>query len=199
MIRLNSAVVVEGKYDKIRLSNIVDAPVFTTDGFRLFKNKEKIELLRAVAKKHGIIILTDSDSAGMFIRNRLKNYIGEEYIKNVYLPPLKGKERRKNAPSAEGLLGVEGTPDEIIVSALEKFCCERNNDGKKIEKSDFYRWGLTGENSKAKRDALKRKLALPKDLSPNALLEAVNLLFEYDEFEKELEGISEWAEQRDKK
>ena len=115
MLRLDCAVLVEGKYDKIRLKNIVDAPIFVCDGFGIFKNKEKLSMLRAVAEKRGLVILTDSDSAGVFIRNRLKGIIGAEHIKNVYLPPIKGKERRKAAPSAEGLLGVEGTDDEIII------------------------------------------------------------------------------------
>lgn len=186
MIRLKSAVIVEGKYDKIRLSNIVDAPIFTTDGFRIFKNKEKLSLLRAVAQKYGVIVLTDSDSAGMFIRNRLKTYIGEEHITNVYLPEIKGKERRKSAPSAAGLLGVEGTDDEIIIKALERFVSQEEKGGRRIEKRDFLEWGLIGSGSVVRRNQLKESLDLPRDMSANALLEVANLLYGYDEFLKEV-------------
>ena len=184
MIRIDSAIIVEGKYDKIRLSNIVDAPIFTTDGFHIFKDKEKMALIRAVAEKKGTIILTDSDSAGVFIRNRLKNFIGEKHIKNVYLPEIKGKERRKDRASAEGLLGVEGTDDNIIIEALEKFASDTAKKGKQICKSDFLEWGLSGAGSQKKRDKIKEKLSLPKAISANALLEIANLLYGYDEFKK---------------
>lgn len=188
MIRLEQAILVEGKYDKIRLANIVDAPVFTTDGFGIFKNREKLALLRAVAEKRGLIILTDSDSAGVFIRSRLKGLIGEEHITNVYLPPIKGKEKRKNAPSAEGLLGVEGTEDEIIRNALSRFVTDRVQDSRRIEQSDFYEWGYMGDGSKEKRERLKKRLGLPSALSTKAMLEAINVLYSYDEFTEILEG-----------
>ncbi len=185
MISLDCAVIVEGKYDKIRLSNIVDAPIFTTDGFRIFKDKEKIALLRAVAQKNGIIILSDSDSAGQFIRNRLKNLLAGADIKNIYLPPLAGKERRKKHASSEGILGVEGTADEIIIKALSDYISEKpQKQTKKIQKSDFLEWGLSGDGSKALREALKQKLGLPKAVSTNGLLEIANLLYGYDEFYK---------------
>ena len=188
MLRLECAVLVEGKYDKIRLSNIVDAPVFVCDGFQIFKNKEKLALLRAVAEKRGLIILTDSDSAGVFIRNRLKGIIGSEYIKNVYLPAIAGKEKRKNTPSAEGLLGVEGTDDEIIIKALSSFVTDRIPEGRRIERSDLYEWGLIGDGSRERRDALKRKLSLPAALSTTGLLEAVNILYTYEEVKEILDG-----------
>ncbi len=181
MIRLDSVVVTEGKYDKIRLSSIVDAHIITTDGFRIFKDKEKLDFLRAVAEKKGIIIITDSDSAGQFIRSRLKGYIDGKYIKNVYLPPIKGKERRKAQPSAEGLLGVEGTDNAIIMKALEKFAVEKTCE-KRIEKSTFFELGLAGEGSAARRKRLKEALSLPQSLTPTALLDAVNILYSYDEF-----------------
>ena len=182
MIRLDEVVLVEGKYDKIRLSGIIDATIFTTDGFSIFKDKEKLDFLRVVAEKKGLIIITDSDSAGQFIRTRLRGYIDEKYIKNVYLPPIKGKERRKQKPSAEGLLGVEGTDNEIIASALERFASKREKCGRKIEKSDFYALGLSGEGSSKRREALKEKLSLPSSLSAKALLDAVNVLYSYEEF-----------------
>ncbi|MBR3593502.1 MAG: DUF4093 domain-containing protein [Clostridia bacterium] len=182
MIKLDGVVLVEGKYDKIRLSGIVDAPIITTDGFSLFNDKEKIEYLRAVAEKKGLIVITDSDSAGQFIRQRLRGFIDEKYIKNVYLPPIRGKERRKTHPSAEGLLGVEGTDNKIIEEALIKFACTEKSEGRRIEKSDFYALGLTGDGSVEKRAALKRKLSLPSSLSGKALLDAVNILYTYEEF-----------------
>ncbi len=190
MIRLDSAVIVEGKYDKIRLSNIVDAPIFTTDGFRIFKDKEKIALLRAVAQKNGAIILTDSDSAGQLIRNRLKDLLGGANIVNVYLPMLAGKERRKKSPSAEGILGVEGTDDEIIIKALGDYVSKRpQKPTKKIQKSDFFEWGLSGEQSSSLREAIKVKLGLPHALSANGLLEVANLLYGYDEFKKIVDEV----------
>lgn len=189
MIKLKSAIVVEGKYDKIRLSNIVSAPIFTTDGFRLFKNKEKIALLRAVAQKHGLILLTDSDSAGNFIRSRLKTYIGEEHIINVYLPQIKGKEKRKSAPSAEGFLGVEGTGDEIIEAALSRFISEDKAPVKEITRSDFYFWGLMGDGSVEKRKKICKNLGLPQNLSTTALLDAVNLLYSCEELENIIKEV----------
>ena len=183
MIRLKTPVIVEGKYDKIRLSNIIDAPIFTTDGFRIFKDKEKIEFFRAVAEKSGIIILTDSDSAGQMIRNHLKKAIGDTHIYNVYLPEILGKERRKSHPSKEGLLGVEGTDDAIIIKAIERFTAEKS-DGKKVNKTDFLLWGLSGDGSVIKREKLKERLSLPKALSTNGLLDAINVLYTYEEIEK---------------
>ena len=118
MIRLKTPVIVEGKYDKIRLSNIIDAPIFTTDGFRIFKDKDKQEMLRSLASRRGIVIFTDSDGAGFVIRNFLKGIVEPRYIKNAYIPDIEGKEKRKRTPSKEGKLGVEGMSPEIIISAL---------------------------------------------------------------------------------
>ncbi len=183
MIKLKTPVIVEGKYDKIRLSNIIDAPIFTTDGFHIFKDKEKLAFLSAVARKTGVIILTDSDSAGLMIRNHLRKVIGDEYIHNVYLPEIVGKERRKPHPSAEGFLGVEGTDDAIIIKAIERFTAPQC-DGKKVTKADLFAWGLSGDGSVKKRNALKSRLGLPQALSTSALLDAVNLLYSYEEIEK---------------
>jgi len=182
LIKLNEVILVEGKYDKIRLSSIVDAPIITTGGFSIFKDKEKLSFLKTVAEKKGLIIITDSDSAGQFIRTRLKGYIDDRYIKNVYLPPIEGKERRKSRPSAEGLLGVEGTDNSIIIEALERFAVSKSESGRKIEKADFYALGLAGDGSVARREKLKKRLSLPSSLSAKALLEAVNILYSYDEF-----------------
>lgn len=188
MIRLKTPIIVEGKYDKIRLSNIVDAPIFTTDGFRIFKDKEKVAFFRAVAKKSGIIILTDSDSAGLMIRNHLKKVIGDAHIYNVYLPEILGKEKRKKSPSKEGLLGVEGTDDEIILKAIERFATEKE-DGKKVTKTDFLLWGLSGDGSTVKREKLKAQISLPQALSVNGLLDAINVLYTYEEIEKIVGGL----------
>jgi ribonuclease M5 len=193
LIKLKQAVIVEGKYDKIRLSNIVSAPIFTTDGFRLFKNKEKIALLRAVAQKHGLIVLTDSDSAGNFIRSRLKTYIGEEHIINVYLPQIKGKEKRKAEPSAEGYLGVEGIDAgkirELLSpfdSASGSFCTNR----KEITKLDFFEDGLSGgEGSAALRDAPALVCGLPPKMTANALLSALNVLYTFEEYKEILKKV----------
>ncbi len=199
MIRLDGVVLVEGKYDKIRLSNIVDATIMTTDGFRIFKDKEKMALLRAVAEKAGIIVITDSDSAGQFIRNRLKGFIDGKYIKNVYLPPIKGKEKRKARPSAEGLLGVEGTCDQIIIKALEKYAIAAEECKEPVTKADFYTLGLSGDGSGALREQLKQKLSLPQALSAKAMLDAVNILYTRDEFINTVNEVKQWAEQKDKK
>lgn len=200
MIKIESIVLVEGKYDKIRLSNIVDAVIITTDGFRIFKDREKTEFLRAAAKKRGIIIMTDSDSAGQLIRMHLKGIIPPEYIKNVYLPPIKGKEKRKRRPSAEGLLGVEGTDDKIITNALKAFSVsdEKAKD-EKITKADMYALGMSGDGSTALRQAVKEKLFLPSAMSPTAFLDAVNVLFSREEFIKTVEEVRLWVEAKDKK
>ncbi len=182
MIRLDSVVLVEGKYDKIRLSSIVDATIMTTDGFHIFKDKEKMALLRAVAEKVGIIVITDSDSAGQLIRTRLKGFIDGRYIKNVYLPPIKGKERRKARPSAEGLLGVEGTDNTIIENALSAFLSNSPAKGDPVTKTDFFVLGLSGDGSGELRSRVKKRLSLPDSLSANAMLDAVNILYTRDEF-----------------
>ena len=118
MIKLKQTIIVEGKYDKIRLANIIDATIITTEGFRIFKDKEKRELIRILWDKNGLIVMTDSDKAGQLIRNHIKNIVPKAEVINVYLPQIKGKEKRKTSPSAEGVLGVEGTDDGIIISAL---------------------------------------------------------------------------------
>lgn len=191
MIKLEKTVIVEGKYDKIRLSNIVDAPIIETNGFRIFKDKEKRELIRTLAAKNGIIVLTDSDSAGAIIRNHIKNIVPDGEIINVYLPKISGKEKRKTQGGKEGILGVEGTPDSIIIGALEKFAVKNDDNKEKITKTDFFNLCLTGfPQSKAERKALCEHLGLP-DLSVNALNEAVNYLYTRDEFFEEVKKCRE--------
>ena len=181
MIRLKETIVVEGKYDKIKLSSIFDANIIDIGGFKVFKNKENIELLRRIADKSGIIILTDSDSSGFKIRNYLKNCLAGKKVYNVYIPDITGKEKRKDKPSAEGLLGVEAMEDEIIIEAFKKSgVFNQSKDTsveKKITKLDLYKAGLYGkENSKEKRMEFLRENNLPQKLSPNSLVEIINCL-----------------------
>ena len=188
MIALKQTVVVEGKYDKIRLSGVLDAEIVTTDGFGIFKNKEKLNMLRRMAEKNGIIILTDSDSAGFLIRNHLCGSIPSKYITNVFIPEIKGKERRKAAPSAEGLLGVEGVDTQVIAEALKKagvdiLGSESKKTGEKITKADLFAAGLSGtDGSREKRERLAERLGLPKKMSPSQLVPALNSLYGREEF-----------------
>ena len=187
MVKINEAIVVEGKYDKNTLSQIVDAPIIQTDGFHIMKDKEQLELLRAVAKKRGLIIFTDSDGAGFVIRNYLKGAIPSQQLKHAYIPDIPGKERRKSAPGKEGKLGVEGMTPEIILEALRRsgatIAGESITDNSQpINKLDMFNMGLSGNpNSKAKRLALQKLLQLPEHMSSNALLQALNLLYTKEE------------------
>ena len=152
MIAVKEVIIVEGRYDKNTLSQIVDATIIETDGFRIFKDKDKQEMLRSLARRRGIIIFTDSDGAGFVIRNFLKGIVEPGYIKNAYIPDIEGKEKRKRAPSKEGKLGVEGMKTEIIMSALQKsgvFCSENEKqEGREITRTDFFEDGISGrENS----------------------------------------------------
>ncbi len=181
MIKLKQAVIVEGKYDKIKLSSIIDAVIIVTNGFGIFKDKEKLALIRFYAESTGIIILTDSDRAGFIIRNHIKGAIKNGKIYNVYIPDIIGKEKRKEKPSAEGKLGVEGMDKEIILKAFEKAGIisddiEKNSDNV-ITKADLYMLGLTGGNQSS---ILRRKLLeymnLPSLLSTNSMLEVLNTI-----------------------
>ena len=187
MVKITQAIVVEGKYDKNTLSQIVDAPIIQTDGFHIMKDKEQLELLRAVAKKRGLIVFTDSDGAGFVIRNYLKGAIPSQYLLHAYIPDIPGKERRKSAPGKEGKLGVEGMTPDIILEALRRAGatvegetqCENADP---ITKLDMFFMGLSGNpDSKAKRLALQKMLQLPEHMSSNALLQALNLLYTKEE------------------
>lgn len=196
MIKVNEAIIVEGKYDKIRLANIVDATIITTEGFRIFKDAEKTALIKLLAQKRGIVILTDSDRAGQMIRKQVEKIAGKENIKNVYLPPIVGKEKRKTTPSADGVLGVEGTDDEIILNALARAGItgeEKAVQGKRITKTDLYNMGLSGTDGAAeKRAELCRRLSLPDFLPANTLLDVLNSLYGYDDFIAE---VKEWNQE----
>ncbi|MBQ6718089.1 MAG: DUF4093 domain-containing protein [Clostridia bacterium] len=192
MIRLSQAVIVEGKYDKITLENIIDATIIATNGFAIFKDTEKRELIRLLAQKHGIVVITDSDSAGAVIRSHLKQICHEGSIINVYVPQLIGKEKRKNKSSKEGFLGVEGMSQQTLIDALARSGITGSDivtkSVRKITKTDMYALGLSGrENSAQKRQNLALYLNLPTNMSGNAFLDCINAIFEYDEFFKAVE------------
>ncbi len=193
MIKLKEAVIVEGKYDKIKLSSLVDGLIITTDGFGIFKDREKRELIKTLAKKRGIIILTDSDSAGFLIRSHIKGFVSEGEIKNVFIPDVFGKEKRKSAPSKEGKLGVEGMDRELLENALKKAGIveeKTSPNAKKVLKSDLFEDGISGgADSKAKRTRLLKELGLPERMSANALLETVNALYSFEEYKAAVSRI----------
>lgn len=179
MIRVSEVIVVEGRYDKNTISQVVDATIIETNGFGIFSDTEKLALLRQIAEKRGIILFTDSDGAGFVIRNHIKGAIDQKYIKNAYIPDVPGKERRKTAASKEGKLGVEGMTAEIILSALRRAGATMDdtpNAGPKgeITKADMLELGLSGAGSAEKRRLLSKKLCLPEKLSSNALLDVLN-------------------------
>lgn len=195
MIKIREAIVVEGRYDKNTLSQIVDAPLFQTNGFRIMKDKEQMTLLRCVAQKRGLIVLTDSDGAGFVIRNHIKSGIPKEFLKHAYIPEIPGKERRKATAGKEGILGVEGMTPQVIVDCLKRAgaTLEGENtlsDRESITKFDLFCMGLSGgPDSKAKRLALLKKLELPQHMSSNAMLEALNLLYSKDELYRLLDTL----------
>lgn len=187
LIKVDKPIIVEGKYDKITLENVVDALIISTDGFGIFKNAEKCRMIRKLAQKNnGIIVMTDSDNAGSQIRAYLKNIIGDSPIINVYVPCLEGKEKRKAVRSKEGLLGVEGMSGDIILKALEKSgvnTADNISSSPKITKNDMFELGLSGcSDSSENRKKLLRFLELPESLSPNAMLDVINNIFVRDEF-----------------
>lgn len=188
MIKIDIPIIVEGKYDKITLENVVDTLIIPTNGFRIFKDKDKCDLIRAFAKRDGIIVLTDSDSAGNLIRNHIKNIVADGKIINVYVPQLKGKEKRKASASKEGFLGVEGLSKEVLTKALLKSgvtACEVAEKGVKITKTDMYVCGLSGvENASENRKTLLKYLSLPDNLSANATKDVLNTLLSLEDFER---------------
>lgn len=192
MIKLEQAVIVEGKYDKIKLSSIIDAVIIQTNGFSIFKDKEKLELIRYYAEKTGIIIMTDSDSAGFLIRSHIKGAVRNGKVINVYIPDIMGKEKRKLKPSAEGKLGVEGVEKKVILEALQKagVTASTSPDKEKITKTDLFSLGLSGgKNSSEKRKALLEYLKLPSLLSPNSMLEVLNTMLTLEELEEIMSRI----------
>ena len=188
MVKIKEAIVVEGRYDKNTLSQIVDAPILQTDGFSIMKDKALLKLLRTVAETRGLIVFTDSDGAGFVIRNYLKSSIPGQYVKHAYIPDIPGKEKRKAAPGKEGKLGVEGMTPQVILESLRR--AGATMDDQEVEtaldpitKLDMVNAGLSGgTDSSAKRLALMKRLELPEHMSANALLQALNLLMTKEEF-----------------
>ncbi len=196
MVKIQEAIVVEGRYDKNTLSQIVDAPIFQTNGFSIHKDKAQLSLLRRVAEIRGLIVLTDSDGAGFVIRNFLKGAIPAHQLKHAYIPDIYGKERRKTAPGKEGKLGVEGMPPETILESLRNagatILGEDAPKTNEITKQDFVDLGLSGgANSSFLRRKLLKELKLPEHMSANAMLQALNLLYSKEKLEEKLNQIGE--------
>ena len=196
MIKIKETVVVEGKYDKIKLDSILDATVIAVDGFRIFTDKETLSLLRALADKTGLLILTDSDVAGFKIRHYIAGAVGPGKVKHAYISDIFGKESRKEKPSKEGKLGVEGVPKEEILRALDRagvFCEEGQKPEKNqrpITKADFFEDGVTGGPGSARlRQKIIENLHLPEHLSANALLSVLNVLMDYEAYQELLEKV----------
>ena len=189
MIKIKQTIVVEGKYDKSKLSSFIDATIITTEGFDIFRDKEKLALLRRLARQDGIIVLTDSDRAGCLIRSHIAGAIPPQQITHVYIPDVFGKEHRKEKPSAEGKLGVEGLSSQVLLEAFQKAgiavvnSLEREKAGRPVTKGDLMELGLAGgENSHLLRLNLQKKLGLPGRLNTNGLLRVLNQLYTYEEF-----------------
>ena len=192
MVKIKEAIVVEGRYDKNTLSQIVDAPILETAGFGIFKDKEQMALLRRVAEARGLIVFTDADGAGFVIRNHIKSAIPARFLKHAYTPDVFGKERRKKVGGKEGKLGVEGMTREIILEALRRAGAtfegeETAGKQQQISKADLMELGLYGPGSNDRRQMLIKKLGFPEKMSTNAFLQAVNLLYTLDELKQTLE------------
>ena len=189
MKRIREVIVVEGRYDKNTISQVVDATIITLGGFAVFNDREKVAFLRRLAQQRGLIVLTDSDGAGFVIRNFLKGALPRNQVKQAYIPDIHGKERRKRSPGKEGKLGVEGMKPAVLLEALRRAGATFEDEetaadrGELITKADLFALGLTGgTGSAAKRQALLKALDLPEHLTPNAMLEALNLLYSRAEF-----------------
>lgn len=184
MLEISRPIIVEGKYDKIKLSRIVKAHIVTTDGFGIFSQSEKTLLIRRLAEDQGVIVLTDSDGAGLVIRNYLRTILPADKIIHIYTPQIKGKEKRKSTPSKAGFLGVEGMNTDWLEKALAPFANGSAAPRMSLTKAELYALGLSGrEDSASRRKELAHALNLPDNLSANALLEAINLLVTKEEFE----------------
>ena len=193
MLRIREAIVVEGRYDKNTLSQLVDGVILETGGFGIFRDKEKLALLRRIAEKRGLILLTDSDGAGFVIRNYLKGALPKERVKQAYIPDLYGKEKRKSRPGKEGKLGVEGMSPAVLEDALRRAGATILGEADRhqapaLTKADLYACGLSGgEGSREKRRALLLRLGLPEHLSPNAMLPVLSALYSREDLLNALE------------
>lgn len=191
-LNISLPIIVEGKYDKIKLASVCEADIFTTDGFSIFNSKEKLALFKRLADEGGIILLTDSDGAGNVIRRHIGSAIPPEKIYHIRIPHIKGKEKRKSSRSAEGFLGVEGMEADLIRDLLLPYADGKRPKRAGITKAVLYEYGLSGaSDSAAKRDALAARFNLPKGMSANALLSALNILTNLDSFIKEAKNITE--------
>ena len=197
MIKIKEAVIVEGKHDKIKLSSLIDGRIIETGGFQIFSDREKIELLRRLADTRGLLILTDSDSAGFLIRNHIQSCIPKEKIRHAYIPDLYGKEKRKLHPSKEGKLGVEGIDPEILLESIRRSGASAieeagsSEEKRKIPKLDLYEDGFSGgADSSKKRQVLLRELGLPERLTAKALVPVLNSLVNYEEYQKVVKKIN---------
>lgn len=191
MYRIKEAVIVEGAYDKIKLSGFLDGIILTTHGFAVYKDEAFIQTIKRIAEQTGVVILTDSDSAGFRIRSFIKQKLPKEQVKHAYVPDIAGVERRKDKASAEGLLGVEGMSEEIIIKALRDAGCTIDNCSssirkeRNITKADLYRLELTGgKDSRARRECVSQFLGMPSKLSSNMLLDVLNRLVSIEELEE---------------
>ena len=195
MVDIKQAIVVEGRYDAGKLRQIVNAPVFETSGFGVMNDRKLLNLLRRVAEKRGLIILTDSDGAGFVIRNYLRGALPKDKVLHAYIPDVYGKERRKAAPGKEGKLGVEGMDEQTILRALENAGAATAETAAKrepITKADLYFCGLSGNSgSREARKRLLQALDLPEHMSANALLQALNVLYERDEFLRQYSNLGD--------
>jgi len=197
MVRIQQAILVEGRYDKNTLMQIVDAPIFQTNGFGIMHDKEQLALLRSVAEKRGLIVFTDSDGAGFVIRNFIKSAIAPQFLIHAYIPDVPGKEKRKSSPGKEGKLGVEGMTPEIILEALRRAGATLEGESEKrsdaeITKQDMMELGLSGDqNSAQKRKQLLKFLDFPEHMSSNAMLQALNVLYTREELSHILQRLME--------
>ena len=186
MLKVKEVIVVEGRYDKNALSQVVDAVILETGGFAIFNDREKQKLLRTMAERRGLIVLTDSDGAGFVIRNFIKGCVDPKLVRHAYIPDIHGKEKRKTAPSKEGKLGVEGMRPQVLLDALRRAGASLEDSGEtamRITKADLYARGLSGgADSSSKRKALQKRLELPEHLSADALLDVLNALMSRDAF-----------------
>ena len=194
MVKIKEAIVVEGRYDKNTLSQLLDAPILETSGFGIFKDKQQMALLRRIAQTRGLIVFTDSDGAGFVIRNHIKSAIPGKYLKHAYIPDIYGKEKRKAAPGKEGKLGVEGMTKEVILEALRRAGAtiegEETPASRQITKQDLMELGLSGTpEASSRRLKLLKKLNLPERMSPNAMLQALNLLYNLEELTTIVESM----------
>lgn len=193
MLKIKQAIIVEGKYDKIKLDSLVDALIIATDGFSIFKSKSKLDFIKNIAEEKGIIIFTDSDSAGFKIRSYLKGCIDDKYVRNAYIPDVYGKEKRKRKAGKEGKIGVEGVDKELILNALKEAGAsfEADDTKEKITTADLFELGINGkEHSADKKKKLCKKLGLPEGISKTAMLKVLNFRFDHDEFYKLYKELS---------